>query len=275
MQLGVSNWVTWVSRVVLLVLGASVPGYLIWWGGHAVANARAFAVREVVVSGHEHLTREEVLAAAALRDGRNRLTVRVDELEERLSAHPWIRHASVRMNAGGVVLVDIAEARPVAVLVTDQPWLVDSEGLPIVPLTEGTGDPEWVWYAGFLRDHEGLDGSATAAQLAAHLDQRGLLDAMAKVEELAAEGFAGDRAVTEYQRLRDGSIRLTLRGGVEVRLRDEEWALRIARVLATLEHFGPTSAQQLDYIAADGNVLRQVAVRYRGATAETTAVEAR
>lgn len=94
-------------------------------------------IREVTVTGHSHLTQGEVIARLGLRPGDSLVSVRTAQLEARLTAHPWIKAASVRRVPFHTLSVHLTERQPAAVLESGtQMLLVGEDGQALATLSE-------------------------------------------------------------------------------------------------------------------------------------------
>jgi cell division protein FtsQ len=79
-----------------------------------VANAVGFGIGDLAVTGHDQLTREEVLAAAHVTGRSSLLFLDVEAARERLKTNPWIADATVRKLLPGQLRIDIQERTPFA-----------------------------------------------------------------------------------------------------------------------------------------------------------------
>jgi cell division protein FtsQ len=70
----------------------------------------------IQVNGTRHLSRQEVLAQAGIREGANVLGVNLDVARKRLLANAWIREASVTRRFPPALVIAITEHRPLAVV---------------------------------------------------------------------------------------------------------------------------------------------------------------
>jgi cell division protein FtsQ len=95
-------------------------------------------VREIEVTGAEHTTAEEVIAATALGENANLLLVSTDEIARRAEELPWVRTAEVQRILPGTVRVDVTERRPALALVTGAArWTIDRRGNVLGPGAPG------------------------------------------------------------------------------------------------------------------------------------------
>ena len=84
------------------------------------ANAVGFRIAQLAVTGHDQLTREEVLAAALVTGRSSLLFLDADATRERLKSNPWIADATVRKLLPGQLQIDIKERAPFALWQKDR-----------------------------------------------------------------------------------------------------------------------------------------------------------
>jgi len=98
---------TGIAGATLVVLGSVALGTVS--GGHlpavmdelldlrdSAANAAGFHIKGVALSGHKHLTREEILAIAGITGHSSLLFLDVADARARLKTNPWIADATVQ-----------------------------------------------------------------------------------------------------------------------------------------------------------------------------------
>ena len=95
-----------------------------------LADLAPFRVREVEVLGMERLTRDVVLARAALRSGAS-VWDDLTPVEARLGAHPLIRRVEVRRRLPDGLIFELEERTPVAFLPVPVLTPVDAEARPL------------------------------------------------------------------------------------------------------------------------------------------------
>lgn len=96
-----------------------------------------FEIREVRVSGLHVVTGDEVLDRLQVPARATLLSVSPRQMEARVSAHPWIKTATVHRLPLHVLSVQIVERRPAAVLKTPSAaFLLDDEGAVLTALAE-------------------------------------------------------------------------------------------------------------------------------------------
>ncbi len=119
------------TATALVILGS--VGYGVIKGDHVpnivatledardqVANAVGFGIADLRVSGHNQLTREEVLAAASVTGRSSLLFLDADATRERLKANAWIGDATVRKLLPGQLQIEIKEREPFALWQKDR-----------------------------------------------------------------------------------------------------------------------------------------------------------
>jgi cell division protein FtsQ len=84
------------------------------------ANAVGFNIADLTVTGHNQLTKEEVLAAARVTGRSSLLFLDADATRERLKANSWIADATVRKLLPGQLQIEIKEREPFALWQKDR-----------------------------------------------------------------------------------------------------------------------------------------------------------
>jgi cell division protein FtsQ len=84
------------------------------------ANAAGFNITDLTVTGHNQLTKEEVLAAARVTGRSSLLFLDADATRERLKANSWIADATVRKLLPGQLQIEIKEREPFALWQKDR-----------------------------------------------------------------------------------------------------------------------------------------------------------
>jgi cell division protein FtsQ len=87
----------------------------------AVANAVGFGITGVSVTGHKHVSRDEILAAAGVTGRTSLLFLSAEAARERLKALPWVADASVRKLYPDRLLISVVEREAFAL------WQLDGK----------------------------------------------------------------------------------------------------------------------------------------------------
>jgi cell division protein FtsQ len=91
----------------------------------AVSRSPLFGMRSLEVTGHAHLSRDEVIRSGGLDADTNVLWMSPGEVEARLEANPWIAGASVDRELPGRVTVQVRERWAVAAIrLAASSWVV-------------------------------------------------------------------------------------------------------------------------------------------------------
>lgn len=129
---------------LLLGVGALALAAGGWFGGGAAWNwiqgdSGWLDVARIEVSGTTRLTRDEVLAAAAVAEGDPLLDVDANAVAARLRLLPLVKDVRVEKTWSRALVVAVEERRPVALVLTDRLVEVDAEGV-VLP-ADATGAP--------------------------------------------------------------------------------------------------------------------------------------
>ncbi|MCL4457194.1 MAG: FtsQ-type POTRA domain-containing protein [Nitrospirae bacterium] len=99
----------------------------------------SFSVKEVVFIGNRHLKNDELKLLIKVNKEDELFGVSGRELYNRLRRSPWVRDAVIRKELSGKIVLNIAEAVPIAIFsVTGRPYLIDKDGNILEPMKEGT-----------------------------------------------------------------------------------------------------------------------------------------
>jgi cell division septal protein FtsQ len=126
------GWIWAVAQITLL--GAEVFAAL------SLLAQPAFRPKQVEVIGTTHLTTPQIIAALSLPADRTIFFLNHSELEQRLTAIPWIRSASVSLALPDRVTATITEWKPSAVLqVGEATYAMNDLGQVLDPAAEAGG----------------------------------------------------------------------------------------------------------------------------------------
>ncbi|MFG1319495.1 cell division protein FtsQ/DivIB [Xanthobacter autotrophicus] len=142
------------SLLTIAVVGG-FSAYGVMLGGHAetakgivldvadaAGNVAGFKVKEVNISGHNHVAPAEILEAAGVKSSTSILFLNADEMRARLEALPWIASASVRKFYPDRIDIAVAERQAFALWqVNGELKVIARDGTPIAPYSD---DPRYV-----------------------------------------------------------------------------------------------------------------------------------
>lgn len=110
--------------------------------GDAAANVAGFKVKQVNLSGQNHVTPQEILATAGIKSTTSILFVDADATRAELEALPWIASASVRKIYPDRIDIAIVEREAYALWqINGQIRVIARDGMPIAPYSD---DPRYV-----------------------------------------------------------------------------------------------------------------------------------
>lgn len=110
--------------------------------GDVAANVAGFKVKQVNLSGQNHVTPPEILAAAGIKATTSILFIDADATRARLEAMPWISSASVRKLYPDRIDISVVEREAYALWqFNGQIQVIARDGMPIAPYSD---DPRYV-----------------------------------------------------------------------------------------------------------------------------------
>lgn len=129
----------------LLVVGLSAA---LAHGYHALLESSFLRIQKVDIVGLKRVDRKDILNAMMVPKGTSVLALRLPQLAMRIEALPWVRTAVVRFDSPDRLVVEVNERDPLAVVVAEKAYLVDSEGL-VFDQTIREVNPELVAVGGY------------------------------------------------------------------------------------------------------------------------------
>ncbi|HZQ49595.1 MAG TPA: FtsQ-type POTRA domain-containing protein [Candidatus Dormibacteraeota bacterium] len=100
------HWSRRAAAGAVAILAAALLGWL--------AFGPAFAIHDILVSGAQHLTPQQVLSASGIDANGSMLSVDPITAQQRLLRQTWIRAAKVQPSLDGTLVLSISEWQPVA-----------------------------------------------------------------------------------------------------------------------------------------------------------------
>lgn len=88
-----------------------------------------FRVREVEIRGCQKIPEETLRSLARVEGNLNLLSLRLEEVAQRIEAHPWVDGVRVKKIFPDRISIQIEERRPVAILQMEEPFYIDSRGV--------------------------------------------------------------------------------------------------------------------------------------------------
>ena len=116
--------------LVLLVLGV---------GAYATTKSSFFSVKDVeVIGAGARVSEDEVLEAAGINDNSSMVGLNVEEIDERVTAIPWVAQVDIERNWPDSVRIILEEriASVIAILPSGQKFLLDRSGVVLEEVRE-------------------------------------------------------------------------------------------------------------------------------------------
>jgi cell division protein FtsQ len=208
----------------------------------AAANAAGFRIVAIALSGHQHVSREEVLATAGITGTTSLLFLDVEQTRARLTTNPWIAEASVLKLYPGELQIAIKEREAFALWQKDgQVSVIAEDGTVLEPFVA----------PGLLRLPfvVGRGAETRAKEFLALLDRHPALRELVRASVLVGE--------------RRWNLRL--KNGIDVRLPETDVVPALERLVA-LEREKKLTAR--DILAVDLRLPDRISVRLSDAAAE-------
>jgi cell division protein FtsQ len=215
------------------LLVVAIGGGAAWGARRYVTTSPRFAIREIVTTGENRRTPDELAAIASIAKGDNVFSVDLEGARGRLLADPWISEATLSRQLPGTVFVRIVEREPGGILATnDGTYVVARDGEIIKPIE--VGDPTdlhvvtGITIRELMDDREGATRSVRRALDLAADYERSALSRRSTLQEVHVEPNGEMTLVI-------GKSTVSLRMGTGPYRRKIEQA---ARVLAELDRRG-------------------------------------
>ncbi len=230
----------WMGAVLAMLAGLTVA----WrWA----ETSPRFAVAGVEVRGASRVPAARILAAAGIREGTRLWRVSAAEVVARVEALPEIRRADVIRELPNHVVIAVEERRPFTLVHAGRLHWLDEDGhvlgeereavTPPVPVISGLTEDE-------LAARRATPGPKTRA-------------AISLIRALVRSGSALAAEISEIDMSRaEGPVLYTV-DGVEVRLGQENWEERLARLEGVLAQIANDEVSTVDLRFRDQVVLRR------------------
>lgn len=254
-------WLGRLAIVAAVTAGAVAGGRLL---ERHVRSAPAFATTSIELSGHERLTREQVLAVAGLALGKNVFEVSPEQARAALIEQPWIADAQVTRRLPGHYRIELREQQVAALIALETLHLVSEEASVFKPLDPG--DPS------DLPVITGIEPAAFRADLA--LRSSILVSAVALLHDYRDAGLWAREPIAEIHVEPDESFTLYVgKDTLQVRLGARPFTKKLRRLRAVLDELRKGGGARPAYVYLD-NERRpdRVAVRLKDRVSAPEAV---
>ena len=120
--LSLFRWATFLSVGCFIVVG----GYR---GYRYIMASPYFDISDITIDGNINFKRDDILSSADIEIGQNIFSVNIGEVYKRIKGNPWIKDVSVKKEMPDKLKIKINEREPVAVLKSNELYLIDDEGV--------------------------------------------------------------------------------------------------------------------------------------------------
>ncbi len=234
-----------------LVLGSLIAGRLTHrW---ATTTPR-FGARDLLVTGAQRTSRDAVLFAAGLREGRNVLSLNLRAVERGVEALPWVARAHASRRLPGSVRIDVEEREAAAFVSASGMYLCASDGTLFKRI--GAGDPT------DLPVVTGIDRELFASD--PDRAREHVRDALALLSDLAGSSLGGRVRVDQVHREATGGLSISLsQGGAYVWLGRGPYRAKLARLSAILAELSRNRLEAAEIHLESDRHPERAAVRLR------------
>jgi cell division protein FtsQ len=228
---------------VLAIVGAAALGAAVHW----LATSPRFAVAAVDVHGASRVSVERILGVAGIRAGTHLWSVSPADVVARVESLPEVRRADVIRDLPNRVTIRVEERRPFTLVHAGRLHWLDEEGRVLGEEREAVSPPVPV-ISGLTEDELASLRTAPTAKTRA---------AISLIRALLRSGSALAAEISEIDMSRkEGPVLYTV-DGVEVRLGQEEWEERLARLEGVLGQIAHDDVSAVDLRFRDQVVLRK------------------
>ncbi len=116
-------------RIALYLLGSIVLCFAGYQGYGCLIEDPLFQLKEVEVKGCRKISEGTILSLAKIEGMPNLFRLSLKEISKRVEAHPWVEQVSVRKIFPDKVSIHIEERKPMAILLLEEPFYIDSKGV--------------------------------------------------------------------------------------------------------------------------------------------------
>ena len=222
-----------VMGTVLVIVALAVVSCILLIGYLYVSKSDYFAVKEVIISGLNKTSREDVFRVAGLDRPVNIWLFDADQAAAAVSTMPWLDEVRVSKTMPGTVTIEIVEHRPKVLVSLGRLYYLNDKGSLFKELEPGE-NPDLVIVSGFSEDELLSHTSGVRKALAEVFN---LVDVLAarqdefKLDQISEINYDAVRGLTLFAR----------RGELEIKVgfKDyEEKFRRLNRVGAHLKQHG-------------------------------------
>lgn len=99
-----------------------------WYGWRWIHTSPRFVVADIAITGNVRVTRDQILARAAIAPTANIFSLSLAAVERAVGRDPWIASVHATRHLPGRVVIAVQERQAAAVVLIEHPYLADAEG---------------------------------------------------------------------------------------------------------------------------------------------------
>lgn len=116
------------ARVLMVVAAFPALGFVGWKVYDFTITTEHLAIKNIDVTGAVMVSPDEALKLLDIDPGENLFAFASDNAEENIKKNPWVESVTIRRKMPGTVKVVIKERTPVALVNTDELYVMDDKG---------------------------------------------------------------------------------------------------------------------------------------------------
>lgn len=200
---------------------AALCAALYFGGTHGyqwATTSPTFGLKSITVAGTSRTDKVELCRLAGLLPGQNLFRMDVGAMTRAMEQHPWVRKVTVTRHFPSAVSVEVEEHKAAALAVLGELYLLDSEGEPFKKLERGDA-VDLPLVTGINREKYVEKPEDAAARFRKALELAALFRTVKGKGETLSE-----------VRIEGTDFTVVTQGGTEIRLGDEGWEEKLARL---------------------------------------------
>ena len=127
------------ANIFFVMVGFTVTAALLQGCWMFLSTSGYFGLSHIIISGNDRVSREDVLLAGGLAEGRNIFSFNVKNLGREIEEIPWVREVLIERKFPDSLNIFIEERRPAAILKFEELYYVDAEGYVFAKADSETG----------------------------------------------------------------------------------------------------------------------------------------
>jgi cell division septal protein FtsQ len=229
------------SRLCLGLILLSIAWIVCSEAYELVSNMALFRLERIEISPMKRMTRDEIIATAAVKTGDPMLGLDPRQIADRLSKNPWIETLKIRRRFPATLSIELTEREPAAVVNMGYLFYLDSKGDVFKPLKEGDR-MDFPVVTGITEDDMAKDPEGAKQLLCSAL---GIMELLKKNSTFRLEDISEIHLDKGF-----GFTLFTASGGVPIRLGNDDFVGKLSRLSRIYKDLSANMAR-LEYIDLD------------------------